>query len=73
MPPLPSSPGVGVLTWLDPRLLDCGCRRCRRGGRCRWMQGLYQDCANRDDRAGQLACLTDDDLAWLIKHGWDGD
>jgi hypothetical protein len=59
--------------WFDPRLISCDCRYCRRGGRCIEMQDLYQRAADRDDRIAKLACLTNDDLAWLLEHGWDGD
>jgi hypothetical protein len=58
--------------WLDPRLIECGCWRCRRGGRCSEMQDLYRRCAERDDRLAKLICLTDDDIAWLTALGWDG-
>lgn len=64
--------GVGVDLHLDPRLIDCSCWRCRRGGRCDWMQDLYTQCAERDDRLAKLVCLTDDDIAWLTAHGWNG-
>lgn len=69
---MPPSLGVGIDNWFDPNLLECLCFRCQRGGRCASMRELHQSATDRDDRRAKLACLTDDDRAWLAAHGWTG-
>lgn len=34
--------------WLNPALIDCSCRHCRKGRMCRHMADLFRRCARRD-------------------------
>jgi hypothetical protein len=57
--------------WPNPRLIDCGCGRCQRGGQCQRMRELHAESAARTEYLGQVSALTDEDLTWLLAAGWE--
>lgn len=56
--------------WLDVDLIECGCGKCQRGGRCRDMRRLGEEARAAKERRARIEALTEEDRQWLTEHGW---